>query len=327
MLTKSKYPATQEVLNLLVENGFKHEKELLWGKDSLRVWTQRDNYIIQDTVKEESYQYKKNFSLFKADLRYMLGLPGEWDKSIWDAYGKYIDFDTSDYGVECVKAFYDALMWAGSLNVSPELPSTVSAYLEFESFGYVGEYVPLTNVTGYTIYRWTRGVSPVTIRYDQRWLYVKPMPKTASDRAPAYYSLQSAIGFIPGLRAAIAIEDMRRAIKQGYFTVKPEIRGLFDLLPTVTGYNESDAYNALAFVDARKNFGIEIDLNKKLDQQNAEKERKAMKADASARIKSDRLLINNSVQSQLTAILNNKQAILRDLQLLAVSAQGAMRGR
>jgi len=95
----------------------------------------------------------------------------------------------------------------------------------------------------------------------------------------------------------------------------------------ISGYDADDAKSALAFIDARENFQQEIDFTKKALVQKTQKEINQIRADFTARFQSEKIAMQNFAQQQLFAVRTNKESVLRDLQLMVVSAQGAMRGR
>lgn len=327
----SRFPETIQILKYLSSQGFVPTGQLAYQRGDIGVWTKRMFYKIKFGVQEFSYNSFKNFF---EDLVYLLEIRPTFDPSVIAAYAKYIDANYLNWYRDKMPGFQ------GSLKIPWGAFAPLDSTLDFD-FGNVLQvadsphiiyqsasttFGPMSVLQLYASLRIfarigydSRYASGVTYGFWPGWHEIDANvvkdegEKWASIQGSAYRWDYVSLGysFIPkwdGLRSIIGLAESQN-------------------IKIIPGYNADDAKSALAFIDAHENFQQEIDFMKKSLVQKTQKEIGQIRADFTARYQSEKLAMQNFAQQQLFAVRTNKESVLRDLQLMIVTAQGAMRGR
>jgi len=323
----SRYPETLQILKYLASKGFTHTGQLGYQLGNIGVWTKRMFYKIKFGSDEFSYH---SFQNFFDDLVYLIEIRPTFDPSVLTAYAKYIDANFLTVYRDKMPGF------RSSVKIPWGAFGPIDSVLDFD-FGTILQVADSPHIQ-YQAVSTTFGPWAVL----QLYASLRIFARIGFD---ARYASGITYGVYAGWRevdASVAIEEagiQGSAYRWDYVQIdyqfKPKWDGLRSIIglaesqniKIIPGYNADDAKSALAFIDARENFQQEIDFTKKTLVQQTQKEISQIRADFTARFQSEKLAMQNFAQQQLFAVRTNKESVLRDLQLMVISAQGAMRGR
>jgi len=323
----TRYPETSKVLAYLASQDFTHTGQLGYQKGLLYVWTKRYFYKIVFDGTEYTYN---NFEPFFSDLVYFCEIRPTFDKTVLAAFAKYVDANyLSLYRLKFPgKMSYELKTgWGGTGDLNSVMDFDFGTILQVANSPHV-EYQPVEVTFGPMPAAQLYGTIRVRARigYDTRY---------ASGVNAACYSTWSYVWGSPDEET----KQVKKLIQWGTVYLSYSFnfawRGLRSLIGladsqgvlAIPGYTLTDANSALAFIDAHDTFSQETEIQKKLLEQRTKQEAAKIRADYEARLNSEKASLRNFAQQQLFAVRTNKDSVLRDMQLLIVSAQGAMRGR